>query len=436
MKQKMNNNLQKIIYSVSNNRSVRFLKYKSYYLQRDIYNTVSIVFNIETAIRKGYNVDHVDIPISKETYIYWDIKRIQFELNDLLESVLMRDIEIRFWSQDLNKRRRNTIVPFDKVDNICLFSGGVDSSTGIIHSKLHFSDDIRGLFICHGDQGKTKLVVDRTYNRIKQELDLRIDTLHVPKIYSEGYSQLRGFLYFILGGVYASLLNSTNLLITECGITMYQPRFSPYDAVTMTTHPYILKKVKILNQLFLNRDINIITPFEDMTKAEILAINPIPDMIHETHSCISTRWINSGIKGRMDNDGTCYGCTIRRLGSVVAGVRDVEYENNPFDSTELNVENMITILAFSLEVLSDFDTLDHYIVDDIKKYGKKDLFQRFALDNIASVHESWLKKQISNPLIIKMYKRIINSVDKKAIKHRLTRIRQKELVPNYSGILV
>jgi len=94
---------------------------------------------------------------------------------------------------------------------------------------------------------------------------------------SMGYSQLRGFLYILFAGAYANLCKADKILVTECGPTMYQPLFSPYDSITYTTHPYVLKAAKDVLDLLLDSKPKIIIPFEDLTKAEVISNSGITD---------------------------------------------------------------------------------------------------------------------------------------------------------------
>src|SRR5438034_9532709 len=100
----------------------------------------------------------------------------------------------------------------------------------------------------------------------------------------------------------AHRLGSEAIVVTECGPTMYQPRFSPLDSITMTTHPFVVRTAAKTASLLLQRDLKIITPFEDLTKAEVIVISPEQDGLKYTHSCISQP---SGT-----HHSTAYGCVI------------------------------------------------------------------------------------------------------------------------------
>jgi len=432
----MDDDVKDIIYSISSNPTVNFLRYKPYYLHRDIYNVVSILFNIETALRLGYSVDKVEIPISKETFLKWDVPTIEKELRELLKLVILTDVEIKINKTDSNKGRWNKKIVFDECEYICLFSGGVDSSTGIIQSLEKYGEKVRGVFVCHGDQGKIGKIIKKISLKIKENYPLKLDVVHAPKMYSHGYSQLRGFLYVMSGAIYADLCKASNILITECGPTMYQMRFSPFDSITMTTHPMVMSKAKKLINLFFGKDIKLIIPFENLTKSEVASLNPLPEIFQSAHSCIGSRWIGSmkdqSEGARQDNCGTCYGCVVRKLGLITAGINETKYENNPLLDENAHVDHLMNLLAFSVDVLLDYDNIDDYSKENIEDYNKEELFHRFALDNIAALHILKKSGKPLNPAIEHFYYEVIEKVGESILDKRIEEVQSKSSEANFN----
>ena len=115
-----------------------------------------------------------------------------------------------------------------------------------------------------------------------------------------------------------------------------------------------------------------------MTKAEVISSLPDDISIEDTHSCISQRLRR--------HDGTCYGCIIRRLGSLVANKKDVSYNRNPLVEEDANKDNLLSLLLFSQEILIDYGSMPWYQKENIELYQKFDLFRRFSLDNLAAIH--------------------------------------------------
>ncbi|MBR9706191.1 hypothetical protein GOV14_04095, partial [Candidatus Pacearchaeota archaeon] len=249
-------------------------------------------------------------------------------------------------------------------------------------------------------------------------------------MYSEGYSQLRGFFYVLSGSIYANLKNAKQIFITECGPTMYQMRFSPMDSITMTTHPFVLSKAKKLSELFFKKKLNFVIPFEDLTKAEVAKLNPFPDLFKISHSCIGMRWIGSDFKE--NNDGTCYGCVVRRLGLITAELEDVNYEKNPIVDSDISSDNLSNLLAFSSEFLIDWQGMEYCQLENINEYKKYKLFRRFSLDNLAALYI--LKKRGINlgSHIINFYEEVIKSIGEDVLIKRIKKVRKKRYQPDFN----
>lgn len=432
----MDTKIKDIVYSISKNESQSFLEYKRYYLERDVHNIISIVFNIETALRMKYEFKEVDIEISAQNYDLWPTDEIEKELNELIKFVTINDIKIRFVRKNTNKGRRDKKIDFKKADYICLFSGGVDSSTGILKALEKYGESVRGLFVCHGDQGKINRIINNITETVKKEYPLEVDTMHAPMMHSFGYSQLRGLLYVLFAAIQANLRNAKGILVTECGPTMYQPRFSPFDSITMTTHPYIMSKAKKLMKLFFDKDFEIITPFENLTKAEIISLNPMPQIFPMGHSCIGARWIDSGKEGRKNNDGICYGCVVRRLGFLTAGITDTDYEKNPLIHSNANQDSLMNLLSFSTDILINYENMEYFSKEIIEEFDKKDMFKRFALDNISALRVMVRKKQELSPSIRHFYSETVEKLGTKILDDRIREVRSGKFKPNFDKKVV
>jgi queuosine biosynthesis protein QueC len=204
---------------------------------------------------------------------------------------------------------------------------------------------------------------------------------------------------------------------------MYQPRFSPLDSITMTTHPFVVAKAAQIGSLLLNRELRIMTPFEDLTKAEVIAISPEKDGLRYTHSCISSRFGT--------HDGTCYGCVIRRLATTAVGVKDVTYSRNPISDSNAHAGNLYSLLGFCHDILTDFRRMKEYERGIIDVYGKRDLFRRFALDNFAAIH----RLLSDNKRVVRPVRDLYNSVSREIgaaiFDHRLREL-ARTTVPDHS----
>jgi len=381
-----------------------FLKYRQFHLERDILRIAYYIFEAEKKIKAGEILEKWEIPLSEETYNTKDLVKLKVVLEELIILILAEDVEIVFSKVEDIKRRVKKKYEIDKRDTICLFSGGVDSYAGITLSEKKYKNML-GVFVAHNDQVRIIKII----NDFKKVITTRIKTIYAPSMESEGYSQFRGFLYILSGGVYANLTGADKILVTECGPTMYQPLFSPYDSITYTTHPYVLKASKDVLEILLGKKINIVIPFEDLTKAEVVVNSGIKDF-STTHSCITQR--------RGDHCGTCFGCVIKRLAETVAGVKGVYYNKEVFDEKS-NRDNILNVLNFSEDILFNRDKMPGFQREKIDEFGKWDLFYRYALDNLAGLMLSSEKgndlfdRFIAPEIITKLNERIKDVRDNK-----------------------
>jgi 7-cyano-7-deazaguanine synthase in queuosine biosynthesis len=420
---KKENSLTAVLLKKSTNPAMNFLKDKNLWLERDILTVANVVFNLEKLIKLGQTPSKVTIPLSYETRSVIDLARLKTELEDLILNVLIEDIEIEF-SRDTHQYRGNyKKTVFEHQDTVCLFSGGVDSYAGLLSWNEKFGS-VAGVTVIHGDQPWGSNIIDGITGELSTRYNFSFYKLYAPTMMSRGYSQLRGFLYSLYAGIYLNLLNAQTLLISEIGPTMYQPKLSPYDSVTMTTHPFVLDKVKKILRIMLSREFKIAIPFENMTKSEVAAVSPFKEGIPSTHSCISLRFGKS--------DGTCFGCTIRRLGLLVAGVEDTTYTKDPLGDVNANPDNLLMLMRFSYDILKDYKHMIDSSVDNIENFGKKDLFVRYALDTFAGLYIYQQEVGKLNPKISSLYNEALEEISIQRLQKRITKVRRPTFKPNFS----
>ena len=385
-------------------RESNFLRYKQFYLERDILRVAFSMFEAEKRLKKNGSIESIIIPLSMHTFRRVDVARLGEILEELFLLILLENVSVEIKGVDDLKGRVRKREGFPKKEAIVLFSAGVDSYSGIKVAERQYKD-LLGLFVAHNDQPRIINIVER----MKSLVNTEIRTLHAPGMGSQGYSQLRGFLYILSAGVYANLCQADSILVTECGPTMYQPLFSPYDSITYTTHPYVLKAAKDVLDLLMDSKLKIIIPFEDLTKTEVISNSGVNDF-SLTHSCISQRFGN--------HDGTCFGCVIKRLACLVSGVKDVQYNKDTFEE-DANQDNLLNVLTYSDDLLNNYEIMPYFQTEKIEEFGKHDLFKRYALDNLAGLMLGTDKK---HPL----YKRFISREEENTLNERITQVRKNK----------
>jgi len=374
----------------------------------------SAVFQLEQAT-KGFRINSAVLPIYGSTGLSYDLDRLSRAIQELLIFTLAEDISIQFRELALPNIPTGRVArdALKKTDAVCLFSGGTDSYAGILHASNQWPD-VQGVFCAHSDQARIIHIVKHLERRLLVPNGIQLHKQLVHRMGARGYAQLRGFLYLLSAAGWVHKLQATKLIVTECGPTMYQPRFSPLDAVTMTTHPKVVRLAESVMNLLLGRNIEVVTPFEDLTKAEVIAISPLKSGLKFTHSCITQRFGN--------HDGTCYGCVLRRLATTAADVEDVKYLKNPIAKEATHCGNLLTLLRFSLDLLTRFEEMDEYEVGTITYYDKKDLFSRFALDNFAAIHRLVLEGRMIQRGVRRLYETAISRIGNSVLEDRLNKL--------------
>jgi 7-cyano-7-deazaguanine synthase in queuosine biosynthesis len=335
------------------------------------------VFHLEKILRR-ISVDEVRIAVSTNHLPTPARRSILIALTELVSYTLLEEVAFTITKSALLKPKRLR-TPFDlrPARTICLFSGGLDSFVGLSQAAERFPG-LNAVFCAHSDQAHVIRIVKNLESKELQPRRIPLRKVYVPPIEKQGYAQTRGFLYILMAAAWMQLLKASTLIVTEVGPTMYQPKFAPFDVVTLTTHPFVVETAKSVLEHLLGRPIEILTPYEDLTKAEVFALAPPGSGIGNTHSCISQRF--------GAHDGTCYGCVVRRLASIASRRRDVSYRRNPLVDPTAARGNLLALLRFNLDFLQDPYRMEQFEVGDIFSYGKKDLFLRFALDNFSAIH--------------------------------------------------
>lgn len=394
----------------------------------DLYNTITAFFELERKlINENQNIIKLVISITKETHQRIHLERIQEILEDLSLFIFNKIITFNFVpsASYQTKIAENN----EDYDTICLFSGGADSFAGLMDANEKYNR-VLALHIRHLSSSRVTNIVNIIENKLIDNRNIVFEDILVTKQIKKGYSQSRGLLYLICGGIYASRYNSRKLILSECGVTMYQPPFGELDRTTYTSDQFIQKMSKELIDLFLGGEIKIITPFENNTKSEMFTMSQHKDLLKLTHSCISSRF------GK--NLGCCYGCIIRRIGFIVSGVDDGNYEYDIFsidDKDKLSrygknvrgehkVAEFLELVKFSLDILRNYDSMDYSKKKKIETYEKHDLFRRFALDTFAALYLIIEKKNTEvNQSIRNSYFDAKKYIDDKELVDRINEVR-------------
>lgn len=340
-----------------------------------------------------------------------DTEELTRQLHLLFSLVLLRDFDLTVRFEVMTSPA--TEASLARRNAVCLFSGGVDSLCGILRANSQFGS-VRAMFCSHRDQSKIHGIVKQLATKLLAPSSIDLMVMRVPEIGKGRFSQLRGFLYFTSGLAVSWLSGSKNFVVSEVGPTMYQPRFGPLDQVTLTSHPYIVQASVAIAALFF-RGAKMRLPFENKTKAEVMAQCPRPDLIPLTHSCITQRF------GR--HDGTCYGCIMRRLAALASGVVDVIYDRDPLADETARDDNLIGLLDYCLNVQQGYKTVPLFRRENIDMFHKWDLFRRYSLDVYGALWILLERGVVLTPRVREFYDRSRETVGEEAFRERVEVLR-------------
>ncbi len=272
----------------------------------------------------------------------------------------------------------------------CLFSGGIDSLSGILSVNRKIGPAF-GVFVSHD---RMHGIVDRLSERYLKNRGIYVHDIVIQRGHS-GIQQLRGFVYLVLGAIVARIHHSDKLVITETGQTMFLPQITALDEITLTTHPTLLAITKSLLHEGYGGNFSFYEPFANLTKAEVISLCEAKEAIPDTNSCITTRFANQPYS----HCGTCYGCLVRRVSCVVAGTKDALYAKDVLvkdvgDSvmggwrgaaiSPSNLREVQALLRFARDIIED--KIDDVSRFKIESFSKHELFRRFAMDVLSSLY--------------------------------------------------
>lgn len=333
----------------------------------------------------------------------------------LLQWLLRRQFAIRFRARPKLSGIPQTAE--NRLFGLALYSGGVDSTSGLLWSKS--TGNLRtALYINH--QPMLGSWVESRGRHLLDQAGIPIISIASTRT-AERILQLRGFLYAVAGMVVSSRTDSDTLDINECGVTMYQPPLLPNDIVTVTTNPRLISSAQAIVKSVIQKSITVRESFENLTKAEVIAISGQPDICELSMSCISNRFVNA--KHAPPECGHCWGCVIKKTGATAAQAKpyaaavDVIRQNvgdsadrGKFQTvTDKSLHNLALLIDFSTRALSN--TLPWWTKLQIERYGKEDLFERFALDTFLAfriAHDRYRAGTL-NTLVSKSYTEAIGS---------------------------
>lgn len=266
--------------------------------------------------------------------------------------------------------------------DICMFSGGLDSYIGAIDLLEEGENPI---FVSHYGGSKGTLPYQVSLKEKLMNVYPRLETNQFFQFYiapqngREDTTRSRSFLFFSHAIVVANSVNAKRLIVPENGFISINVPLTfarSGSSSTRTTHPYYFK---LFQELLLNLGLNIeiFNPFKFLTKGQMVQNcrnqKLIRETVEDTMSCSKpdyARW-----KGYSEpiHCGFCIPCTIRRA-SIFAGEID---DKTPYLTTNYSTpEANSNLNAFRLSIAQNMTKDPEFIIqrngiipDNFKSYA-------------------------------------------------------------------
>lgn len=353
-------------------------------------------------------------------------------METFFSSLLDKDITIKFESNPSSVDHTQTSFDTPNYNFITMFSGGLDSASftsqclrekhpGILHHTITHDNPYgkaKELFRKHfQSSGKFRLLSTRGENKIDNPMYLRT----------------RGLIFLTNIQCLAAQLKTKKIVVPENGPFMINLRVSPRAEPTRTTNPQMLKDWTDVFNKITNSKLQIIMPYVENTKSEVIIKGGRSDLINDTWSC-------SYFQGLSKMCGMCNSCLVRILScyAINEGEDIVNvYKDNPFTIPYAKLRtSKLNSYRISLDAVEFWLNIIH--PDKIKNELDKMKFRsinrmypvmyRHALDMFLGFIK--LRKQYSSkePLFLRFEKQLKN-IDSNQLKNRAQELlMQKKLV--------
>ncbi|RYB94434.1 hypothetical protein EUA93_08815 [Nocardioides oleivorans] len=237
------------------------------------------------------------------------------------------------------RRVPSEVTPVGPVDGVCLFSGGLDSLTGVI-DLLEEDSNRRLCLVSHNEGGQASTAQERLLHELRghygpdrlvsKQLFLRPAPLNSSQQrplphHRENTTRARSLLFLTTAlALAASVGPDTPVYIPENGfiginVPLTRARSGSYS--TRTTHPHFVNGLQeAVHRLGVSNPI--LNPFRLKTKGKILAETLNPELLKRlaphSVSCShpeAARYVQK----RQGNCGYCFPCLIRRASMAHVG---------------------------------------------------------------------------------------------------------------------
>jgi 7-cyano-7-deazaguanine synthase in queuosine biosynthesis len=292
-------------------------------LERDLLILASAIFAADRSIERGEReYQNRSIKLSVPVVNTTALIPVRTQLEDILRTLSHDD-----WRIDFRQHTGTVEKSVDTSPNggqTLLFSGGLDSLAAAIEfgrdkECLHLVSHVtKNQFTRRSQESLCALLKKEKYNVRHHQFFVSAQSSSANSDVSfsaENSQRTRSFLFTTLGALTARRSGHQRvILVAENGQLAVHLPLNPARAgafSTHTAHPDVLAKMKLFFSQVLGVHLEIVNPFQQMTKAEVtkLVIDKLPEAIELSVSC----WMNAHLPKGSTHCGYCIPCIIRRI---------------------------------------------------------------------------------------------------------------------------
>jgi len=217
----------------------------------------------------------------------------------------------------------------DQPDEIALFSGGLDSFAGVIEAQ---AEGKKMVLVGHHAASKIFSIQKQLVDALNQRacgprlFFVPVNITNTGSVPVEYTQRTRSFLFAALGVVVARMFGKDEITFYENGVVSLNIPIAG-DVLgaraTRTTHPKVIQGFETFFSSLLEREISVRTPFQWLTKTEIVRkidAYGAGELLAQTNSCTRPRAMTK----QHPHCGVCSQCIDRRFAVLAAGLGDAE----------------------------------------------------------------------------------------------------------------
>jgi 7-cyano-7-deazaguanine synthase in queuosine biosynthesis len=309
-------------------------------LEKDLLLLAASTFAADRAIARGPREDQnrsirLSIPVTNTARLF----PLKDQIEDLLHTLSHDDWRIDFRQEKGSPENKTAIK--GGVGSTLLFSGGLDSLAAAIQfgrsgNTLHLVSHLtRNRPARESQEQLFELLQKANYNVEHSSFFVSaVSSNLAPGVLfsTENSQRTRSFLFATLGALSARRNGDQRLLfVAENGqLAIHLPLNSARVGAfsTHTAHPDALRKMQDIFAEALGIRLQIVNPYEHMTKAEVVKIiqAELASGIELSVSC----WMNARLPKGVSHCGHCIPCIIRRIAIETNGEDHTSYQRDLF----------------------------------------------------------------------------------------------------------